>query len=108
MSVANPLTRTDLPSILEAPGPVFVDVWGPQCAPCLALAPTYDELAEEYASTATFYKLEAPANRMVCVDLKVMALPTFLHYRNGQEIARLSGDISQEELREWVSSALAE
>ena len=108
MSAISALARGDLPAMREQGGPVFIDVWGPQCKPCLALAPAYDRLAEEFSSSGSFYKLEAPANRMACVDLKVMALPTFLCYRDGQEVSRLSGEISQEELREWVSAAFAD
>jgi thioredoxin 1 len=30
---------------------------------------------------------------MLCLSLKVMGLPTFLFYKDGQEVERLTGDI---------------
>lgn len=85
----------------------FVDVWGPQCVPCMALAPFYEELADKHNSTARFFKLEAPKNRMACVDLKVISLPTFLLFENGQEVDRLSGEVSAADLQSWVEGKLS-
>ena len=85
--------------------PVFVDVWGAECKPCLLLAPAYAHLAERFISQARFLKLEAPKNRMACVDLKVMTLPTFLHFNHGEEVSRLSGEgLTDGDLTEWVEA----
>lgn len=101
------LTRDTVPElVLEASRPVIIDVWGERCAPCLALAPTFEELASRHAERGDFLKLEAPKNRMACVDLKVMALPTFLHYEDGREVTRLSGEIDEEDLERFVKQAL--
>lgn len=93
--------------IRQSAAPVFVDVWGPRCQPCLRLAPAYEALSDRFGHRARFLKLEAPKNRMACVDLKVMSLPTFLHYRDGEEIGRLTGeDVTDEELTAWVEDLL--
>lgn len=81
---------------------VVIDFWGERCAPCLVLAPTYHQLAEEYGRDLAFLRVEAPKNRMLCVDLRVMSLPTFLHLRDGEEVARLDGDISDTDLSRWI------
>jgi thioredoxin 1 len=48
-------------------------------------------------------KLEAPKARRVCIDLKVMGLPTFLLFREGEEVARLSDpDLKPPQLEEWL------
>ena len=93
-------------SVMQADGPVFIDVWGPQCAPCVALAPTFEALAARFGARASFLKLEAPKNRMACVDLKVIGLPTFLYYEGGREVDRLGGDVDDEALRSFVERAL--
>lgn len=101
------LTRASLGDLVwEAEVPTFVDVWGPQCVPCVALSPVYEELAEQFADDAAFLKLEAPANRMACVDLKVMSLPTFVLYVGGEERSRLDGEVKGDDLREWVAGQL--
>ncbi len=92
---------------LVAKGTVLVDVWGPQCRPCLALVPTVHALAEEYEHLSVV-KLEAPTARRVCIELKVMTLPTFLLFSDGEEVARISDpELSASKLTEWVAGALA-
>jgi thioredoxin 1 len=107
MSEIAELTRSLIaPELLESAERVIVDVWGPQCKPCVALAPTFEELAREHDSAAKFFKLEAPKNRMACVDLKVVSLPTFLCYENGLEMDRLTGEVSAAELGSWVQQVI--
>lgn len=109
MSHLDELTRDTIEDLLlKSEGPVFVDVWGTQCQPCLALAPTYEKLAARFGTKGRFLKLEAPKNRMACVDLRVMGLPTFFVYVDGSEQARISGEaISAVDLTEWVENELA-
>jgi thioredoxin 1 len=72
--------------------PVLVDVWGPRCGPCIKMMPMVERIAEEHAGTVRFVKLDSSQNRRFCMDLGVMGLPTFLVYRDGQEVQRLTGD----------------
>lgn len=72
--------------------PVLVDFWGPRCGPCLAMMPWVERLADELASTVKIVKLNSADNRRLCVELRVMSLPTFLLYRDGEEVRRLTGD----------------
>jgi thioredoxin-like negative regulator of GroEL len=96
------LTRDSLQKLVtEAEQPGIIDFWGPQCAPCLALAPVFHDLASSHRDM-TFLRVEAPSNRMLCVDLKVMSLPTFLCLVGGVEVGRVNGDLLPEELTEWV------
>lgn len=91
---------------LAADGLVMVDVWGPECKPCLALMPHVTRIAEERPELRVI-KLEAPKARRVCIDLKVHGLPTFLLMRDGEEVARLSASqLSPTQLREWLDGQL--
>jgi thioredoxin 1 len=87
------VTRESFPAeVREAPLPVLVDFWGPQCGPCLALMPAVEQLEAAYAGRLKVVKVEAPKNRRLCIDLKVMALPTYLVFVDGQEVRRLTGE----------------
>lgn len=77
--------------VLNTNRPVLVDFWGPQCAPCLALMPQVEGLAGKYGEKIKLTKIDASKNRRLCLNLKVLGLPTFLFYRNAEEVARLSG-----------------
>lgn len=80
---------------------VLVDFWGPQCAPCLALAPTLERLATE--ADLPLVKVEAPTARRLCMRLKVMTLPTLVLFREGVESARLSGsNLTAPQVATWL------
>lgn len=72
-----------------ADGQVLVDVWSPECQPCLALAPHLEQLPQRYPNL-TLAKLDASQARRLCMQLKVMGLPTLLLFRDGEEVARVS------------------
>jgi thioredoxin-like negative regulator of GroEL len=90
---------------LVAEGTVLVDVWGPDCRPCLALLPHVEALAEKYAGEVSVIKLEAPKARRLCMDLGIMGMPAFLLFRDGTEVARLADPaLSPLRLNQWLDS----
>jgi thioredoxin-like negative regulator of GroEL len=94
---------------LVANGTTLVDVWGPDCQPCLALMPHVEKLAEARADDLNVVKLEAPKARRVCINLKVHGLPTFLLMKDGEEVSRLSASsITPAELNDWLDKSLGE
>lgn len=94
---------------LIADGQVLVDVWGPDCQPCLAMMPEVHKLAEASAGTLRVVKLEAPKARRLCMELKVMGLPAFLLFRDGNEVARINGpQVTAEALTAWLAANQAD
>jgi thioredoxin 1 len=79
--------------VKESDIPVVVDFWGPACGPCMALMPSFMELASkpEYEGKVKFCKVDTSQNKRVAISFKVMGLPTFLFWKGGSEVARLSG-----------------
>ena len=107
MGAVSEATRENFDDLVES-GTVLVDVWGPECRPCLALMPHVEKLAQA-RDDLTVVKLEAPKARRVCIRLKVHALPTFLLMQDGQEVARLSAStISPKQLNDWLDKSLGE
>jgi len=93
--------------VVQSEVPVLVDFWGPQCAPCLVLMPKVEGLAEKYAEKLKITKVDASKNRRLCLNLKVFGLPTFLFYKNGKEVDRLSGNsLKIEEIEEVVEKII--
>jgi len=91
---ASPDTFKDL----TADGNVLVDFWGPRCQPCLAMMPTIANLEEEAGGAVRVVKVNAGENRDVCRELRVFGLPTYVLMRDGEEIERLSGQVSREDV----------
>ena len=87
---------------LVAEGQVLVDVWGPECQPCLRMMPHVEKMAEESGGSLRVVKLEAPKARRLCMELKVMGLPAFLLFRDGEEVARINGpQVNEDALTKW-------
>ena len=87
--------------------PVVIDFWGPQCGPCLALMPEIEKLAESYSGKVTFCKVNVADNRRLCIQLKVMSVPTLLFYKKGECLARLVGsEVSIKAVKEKTEALL--
>ena len=92
---------------LVSEGFVLVDLWGTSCQTCLALMPHVEHLAET-RDDVKIVKLEAPKARRLCMELKVLGLPAFLLFEDGEEVARLAApEISPAALDAWLDQTLA-
>jgi thioredoxin 1 len=88
---------------LAAEGHVLVDMWGPQCQPCLALMPAVEALGETYGDQVRFVKVNAPENRKICRDLRVAGLPAYVTMRDGVEVERLTSNATTpEQIEEMI------
>jgi thioredoxin 1 len=77
--------------VLNSDKPVIVDFWGPSCQPCLKLMPDIEALSEAYKDKVKIVKLNSAENRRLCIERRVMGLPSFLVFKNGEEVKRISG-----------------
>jgi thioredoxin 1 len=85
-------------SELTGEGPVLIDFWGPRCQPCLAMMPTIAELETEAGGAVRVVKVDSSQNRQICRDLRVFGLPTYILMRDGEELERLSGEVSRDDI----------
>lgn len=84
-------------------GWILADFWGPRCEPCVRLSPYVKSLPEQIPNLHVV-TVEAPRNRRLCIDLKVMGLPTFILYRDGEEMSRLSeSQLTKSQLDRWLA-----
>jgi thioredoxin 1 len=87
---------------LVAQGTVVVDVWGPHCQPCIAMMPHIEKLADE-RKDLTFVKLDSSKMRRLCIEMRIMGLPAFLLFRDGQELSRIGGnDLTIDRVTQWI------
>ena len=107
MAAVAEATRENFDELVES-GTTLVDIWGPDCKPCLALKPHVEKLAAA-RDDISVVMLEAPKARRVCIRLKVHGLPTFLLMRDGEEVSRLSAStITPPQLKTWLDKSLEE
>lgn len=99
MSNLNVLTVTDQEfksNVLDSKEPVLVDFWAAWCAPCRALAPTIDELANEFAGQAKVMKLDIDANHEIPAQFGIRSIPTVLIFKDGKVVDQIVGRKNKE------------
>jgi thioredoxin 1 len=89
--------------VVESRLPVLVDFWGPRCTNCLALMPDVEAMASEHSGVLKVAKVDASQNRRLCLNLRVLSLPTYLIFKDGKEVERLVGEVTREKLKAFVS-----
>lgn len=105
--MAADVTEQTFPELTRA-GNVLIDVWGPDCLPCIALMPFFETLEREYSNRVVLLKLNAPENRKLCRDLRIGGLPAYLTMRDGIEVERVTGtSASKVNIRAAVERLLA-
>lgn len=86
--------------------PVLVDFWAAWCAPCRALAPHIEELADEYEGKVKVGKLNVDEEPNTAGSLGIRALPTLLLFKNGQIVEQIVGAVPKSKIDEMIKSHL--
>jgi thioredoxin 1 len=87
-------------------GVVLVDFWAPWCAPCRMLAPILEEVDAEMGSQVKIVKVNVDNNPESAAKFGVMAIPTLILFKNGEQVAKLNGLQPKEQLIAWVKEYL--
>ena len=56
------------------------------------------QLEEEAGGAVRVVKVNSAENRDICRELRVFGLPTYVLMQNGEELERLSGDVSKNDI----------
>lgn len=107
MSAPIHVSKTDFEEqVLASNVPVVVDFWADWCAPCHRVAPVLDELAATYAGKAAVAKVNVDDETELARKYSVRSIPTFLFFRDGQVVDRLSGALPKAQLTEHFEALL--
>ncbi len=79
--------------VIESDKPVLVDFWAEWCQPCKMLAPTIDEIADEFGEKIKVGKLDTDKNRDVSVEFKITAIPTVIIFKDGEVAKKFADDV---------------
>ncbi len=93
--------------VLENEHPVLVDFWAPWCGPCRVVAPVLEEIAEERSENLRVVKVNIDENQQTAMDYQILAIPTMVLFRNGQEAKRIQGAMPKKRLEAELEPALA-
>ena len=94
-------TRT----INESDVPVAVDFYADWCGPCRMMAPAVDALAAHLQGKALVAKLNTDNSARTASGFGIRGIPTTIVCKGGKEVARQSGAIPLEGLKQLITKA---
>jgi thioredoxin 1 len=93
--------------VLQSNGLVLVDFWAPWCRPCLVMAPTLDQLAQDYAGKVKVLKLNTDENQEIAERYGIRGIPTLILFKGGKPIDGVVGVQPKDVLAAKLDKALA-
>ena len=99
MAIIDLTTENFQEEITKSDKPVLVDFWAVWCGPCQMMAPILHEL-EGAMPEVQIGKVNVDEQMDLARQFRVVSIPTLIVFKNGQEVKRMVGVTSKEELIE--------
>ena len=92
--------------VISADKLVLVDLYATWCAPCKALAPVLEELADKYADKIKVVKVNVDEEESIAAKFGIASIPTVIFFKNRQTAASFVGLRSASEIEKMIEKLL--
>ncbi len=109
MASENVLAFTDANfdrEVLQSDIPVLVDFWATWCAPCKAIAPLIDTVADEYVGKVKVGKVNVDENQATPGKFGVRGIPTIILFKGGVVLDQVVGAVPKSQIDALIAKAL--
>jgi thioredoxin 1 len=89
-------------TVNHTPQPILVDFWAEWCSPCRRLAPTVDELANDYNGRVVVAKMNVDENPATPMRFSIRGIPTLLLFKGGQLVEQVVGLADKDSLKKMI------
>lgn len=86
---------------------VMVDFYADWCGPCKMMGPLVEQLADEYSGKCKIGKCNVDDNPGTASQFRVMSIPTFIFFKDGEAVDTVTGAVSKTVLEEKIKQVLA-
>ena len=77
--------------VKSSTGVCLVDFFATWCGPCTMLAPTLEELSEEFSGSVKFFKIDIDQYPDLATEYKIMSIPTVILFKDGVPAGKIVG-----------------
>jgi thioredoxin 1 len=81
--------------VIKSSEPVLVDFWAEWCGPCKMIAPSVENISNEYEGKLKVGKLDVDSNPTVSSTYGIRSIPTLLIFKNGAPVDQIVGAVGQ-------------
>ncbi len=87
-------------------GLVLVDFFADWCMPCLMMAPVMEELGGKFKGKIKIGKIDVEENQELAQKFRIVSIPNFILFKNGEVSERFVGAMPLEEFEEKLKKHL--